>query len=177
MDIEKIVAWIHATSFVVAFIIFVARILTGKTPMHPMLRRVLTSNGAIGVLIGLGLVASGLSFYLNMHKPIWPTDFRNLSLERIRFQTFENEEVVLDGKEIENCRFRNVTFVFHGTKPFILSHNDVDAGGGNLKVKISTGPQYTGALLLYGLYHDACLNKNNGRDCPHLELSEIPSIQ
>ncbi len=41
-------------------------------------------------------------------------------LERIIRHTFTNTTVELDGKSFEDCRFENVTLMFHGTAPFAL---------------------------------------------------------
>jgi hypothetical protein len=96
----------------------------------------------------------------------WEVNLKNL--EPVRFKSFENEAIVLDGKQIEDCKFTNVTFIFKGEKPFMFGHNDVNAGGGPLRIRVGNGPQFTSAALLDGLMHDAC--KGPGMVCPKMEL-------
>jgi len=40
-------------------------------------------------------------------------------------QSFVNEKVVLDNRGFTNCKFRNVTFVYHGTGPVKLENIDI----------------------------------------------------
>jgi hypothetical protein len=122
------------------------------------------------VLICLGVGMSGVSLYLNYlnsERTQWPADFTKL--ERVRFQSFENEEVVLDGKDIENCKFKNVTFVFKGKKPYMLGNNEMNSGGGAIRIRVS-GSQIFGAGLVYGLLEAACTTQDTKFSCPHVEL-------
>jgi hypothetical protein len=94
------------------------------------------------------------------------TEWQNLNkgLEVVQGQTFDNQEVELDGKAFENCSFNSVTFVFKGERPFILANSSIGGGGGPLKFKFTEGPQLTVARVLVGAMKDFC--KNNIINCP-----------
>jgi hypothetical protein len=53
-------------------------------------------------------------------EPVW----KNVKLTTYSNQKFHDELVDLDGKEFSHCTFNNVTFLYHGLKPFSL-HDSV----------------------------------------------------
>jgi hypothetical protein len=121
----------------------------------------------------LALIFSVVGIFVHELTPHKLADWRvNLkNLESVRFKSFENEEIVLDGKQIEDCKFKNVTFIFKGEKPFMFGHNVVDGGGGPIRIKVASGPQFASAALVAGMLDDAC--KEPGMFCPNMKLSMV----
>ncbi len=78
------------------------------------------------------------------------------NLETIMLKNFVNEDIELDGKRFDECTFQNVTFVFRGIKPFVITHNHIDGGGHPIQIKIKKGPQFMGATLASATVRAAC---------------------
>jgi len=96
----------------------------------------------------------------------WEPDQRKL--EPIIMQSFSNQEIILDGKHFDECTFKNVTLVYEGKKPFVLSHNKFDLGGNQMTVKIADGPQFASAGLIKGIMEDLCKSAN--ANCRYIRL-------
>jgi len=83
----------------------------------------------LGLVIALtGVIwqwRGGLTIYnsIQTHPLNWPNPYNP---KQIINQTFENQEVVLDGFSYIDCTFHNVTFVYNGTTPIQFNNNKVD---------------------------------------------------
>jgi len=134
MDIGVIESWIQAAIWVFAFVLWVGRISRGEAKMHPWLKRLLSSNGLIGTVVCLGLLMSAISLYMSYtvnavpksltlnisaYEPQYPAPMRVISN-----QTFEDQEIQLDGFIYQGCTFTNVCFLYDGG-PYGLQNSTV----------------------------------------------------
>lgn len=122
MDIGTIVSWVQAVIWVLALVIYIVRLVSGKSQMPNWIRRTLSSNVTIGVIIACGLMLSGISLYLTRTNG-WMmnvSDWNNYSFKKVSNRTFKSETVDLDGNEFIDCSFDSVTFVYNG-QPFKFS--------------------------------------------------------
>jgi hypothetical protein len=74
----------------------------------------------VGVV--LCLIASGWGFYRSLR--MVPGFESGAKQDPINDKQFFNEEVILDGKHFDRCRFENITFVLKGIKPYSLTNCD-----------------------------------------------------
>ena len=138
MDIGTAVNWTQVLLWLAALGIYVSRITRGKKRMPAWL----LSNRTLGVVIFLGLSATGLSFYFGRSVP----GFRENDYTEVRGKKFSNEKVVLDGNKFEYCEFDNVTFVYDGTAGFAFRFNTI---GGT--IHIETGRRNRGTAYMVAL--------------------------
>ena len=124
MDIGSIAAWIQITLWIIALLLWLGRIFRGETPMPSWMKKMFSSNGLIGTVVALGLIMSAISLYMVYSTNVIPKSFTlNISaydppytapMRVISDQTFENQDVPLDGLIYENCTFSNVCFLYDG---------------------------------------------------------------
>lgn len=74
------------------------------------------------VLKELGWVGRRPEVKLSEPNNLWP--FKDEIAHNILGKNFRNERVLLDKTSFISCKFSNVTFVYNGTGPFHLSHNE-----------------------------------------------------
>lgn len=108
--------------------------------------------------------------------PVTPTAWKKgfNHLELVQGKTFgPDDKVILDGKNINLCRFTGSTFMYDGTAPFLFSDNVIDGNGGPIKIKVLAGPSEGGAALVLGMLQSMC--KDNERSCNlrFLQLEEL----
>lgn len=127
MDISSLVNWLQLGLWVVAAVIYISRLPFVKKRIPKW--GVFSSNKAIGVIIVFGLIATGISFYLNYRERPWEYR-RGENLIEVRNRTYKNEKVVLDGHRYQDCVFENVTFVYNGTADIDFSHNKIGGSRG-----------------------------------------------
>jgi|SRR5215469_3987800 len=148
MDIGTIVSWIQLGVWVIGGVLYVCRILRGRTPMPATVNRILStrilsSNVTLGVVIISGIVLSGFSLYVSHHPPekvkivekVVEKPYRfewhgHVDFTRVVSKTFESQSVLLDGMSYRYCKFNNVTFIWNGTAPFQFDHNIVTGNYG-----------------------------------------------
>ena len=123
----------------------------------------------------ISLIFSSIGWYDSLYKePRQPTDAEWFSygqhLQQIRFKNYSNEEVVLDGMDIQNCTFVGVSFVYKGTKPFIFANNKIDAVHQPIPIKIAPGPAFAGSILTIGLLNEVC--RSGEVNCSRKEAPE-----
>lgn len=117
-----------------------------------------------------------IPYYLNSTSDKAPTTtqwekYRG-SLEVIRDKTFTNQELELDGKDIENCTLVSTTLVYRGKRPFVFAHNKLDLNLHPIEIKIVNGPAMTGATIIAGLLNELCNEKaKQGTPCPALPVN------
>jgi hypothetical protein len=124
MDIGTLVSWIQVVIWVVAVGLWLGRIARGEKTMPLWLKRAFSSNGLVGIVIVLGLIMSGISLYMShsasaipdsitlnisAYNPPYPSPMRVVS-----DQTFEDQQVPLDGIVYQRCTFVNVCFLYSG---------------------------------------------------------------
>jgi hypothetical protein len=150
MDISTVASWIQIVIWSLAFVLWIGRLLRGEATLHPWLKKAFSSNGLIGTVVVLGLVMSGISLYVN-HKP--SSLVLNISaydppypapLRVVSGQTFEDQDIQLDGFIYENCTFKNVCFVYDGSAYGI--HNSTIKGSWKVCVKENTLKNYLALL-------------------------------
>jgi len=160
MDIGAVVSWAQVVLWLAAIIIFIIQIAEGKKTIPT----VIGSRNFLGTMIVLGMITTGVSLYRNYQRETVPTvaqwEKYIDDLRLVRGQTFANQEFELSGKNIVNCKFSNVTFVYDGKRPFIFDHNSVDLAGKQLVVRITDGPQAASAQLVVTLINAACSDQN-----------------
>ena len=54
--------------------------------------------------------------------------FDSTNLIEVKYRSFSNERVLLDGHSYTDCTFTNVKFVYNGTAAFNFNHNTLRAG-------------------------------------------------
>jgi hypothetical protein len=107
VDASDIVNWGTIILWVVAALLYAGRLLRGETVIPTWLSRLLSSNIIIGLVIGLGLVGSAVSMYLNYarnHEHLLEdvtisaySERASQTLQVVSGKTFENENIPLDG--------------------------------------------------------------------------------
>jgi hypothetical protein len=123
--VSTVVNWGTITGWVVAALLYAGRLLRGEAMIPPWLSRILSSNLIIGVVIGLGLLGSAGSLYLNYaqnHERLledvtisaYPQGAAQQTLQVISGLTFENENIPLDGHVYDRCTFINVCLLYDG---------------------------------------------------------------
>lgn len=162
MEIGNIVSWIQLGVWVLAVVYWIARIMTGKTQMHPLVKKTLSSNLLMGIIVILGLGLSVMSLYLNRRQiqpqpaqtqsavPDWS---KYIPTKIVSGQTFRNETVVLDYIEYDDCTFYNVTLEYDGATPIRLSDNSFHG-----VLFHSKNPGIDGMLYMLASFH--LLSKN-----------------
>lgn len=80
--------------------------------------------------------------------PAVPNFANDFKLTVISHQKFYNERVVLDGKSFEDCEFTNVTFVYNGTAPIGLKHNNMN---GTILFATDNSAVSMTTVILYGI--------------------------
>jgi hypothetical protein len=121
----------------------------------------LKSHWPILAMLGLTLLTGAAVLFNYYHNSVtssenWEKERK--SLEEMRFKSYSNGEVELDGKRFENCTFSNVTFVYRGKLPFVMG-NSIILGKSNIKVL--NGPQGNGVIALLMIYN-GCRSNPNG---------------
>jgi hypothetical protein len=115
--------------------------------------------GVTSIIVGLLL---GISSFWS--RPIstsaWESETNHL--ESIVGSTFVNQEVEIDGKHFEDCKFSGVTLVFRGKHLFDISHCEIHAP---LRFKMANGPVFSAARVLWELSADIC-KQSDGKVCP-----------
>lgn len=130
MDIPNIVSWIQLAIWIIGSFLFVLRLalrLAREEAQMPQqrLRKIFSSNTLIGIVIGLGLIGSAASIYLNYvrdHENVledvtiaaYPEGSTQQTLKVVSGQNFENENVPLDGYVYDHCTFTNVCLLYDG---------------------------------------------------------------
>jgi hypothetical protein len=124
MDIATIESWIQAIIWTIAFLLWIGRVARGEVAMHPVLKRIFSSNGLIGTVVMLGLIMSGISLYFSYHVAAIPEELIiNIStyeppysapMRVISNQKFEDQDIPLDGMVYQRCTFTNVCFLYDG---------------------------------------------------------------
>jgi hypothetical protein len=124
MDIGSFVSWIQAALWVIAAALWIARVVRGEAKMQPWLKKLLSSNRLIGTVVLLGLIMSGISLYMSYAVNAFPKSLTlNTSayepqyaapMRVISNQTFEDQEIQLDGFIYQGCTFTNVCFIYDG---------------------------------------------------------------
>jgi hypothetical protein len=124
MDISSVVSWFQFGIWVFALVLWIGRLLRGEIEMHPLVKRIFSSNGLIGVVVIAGLIMSGISLYvsytvnaipkaltvnISKYTPEYPAPTRVIS-----GQKFLDQDVPLDGYIYESCEFDNVCFLYDG---------------------------------------------------------------
>jgi hypothetical protein len=94
-------------------------------------RDVAPSQWAFVVLCAIGIVSFGLNI---ARQAGWlgATEFNynaTQKLEAVVSAAYDNQTVVLDGRDFENCTFDNVTFIYKGTAPFVMTDPHFVNGG------------------------------------------------
>ena len=168
MDWNKMGAIGSLGSFAIGLIIFLVQIWPvpqWRARHKPSVEKAapsLSGAKAISWLLVIGFLLASFSIFtawstITIPTPsAWDEEYNHLEL--VRLQTFSNQEVELDGKQFNSCHFINVTFVYRGLKPFVFDHNDINAGGYQVRINIVKGPQSSGAELIYGFLHTLCQN-------------------
>src|SRR5271154_4485970 len=81
-------------------------------------------------LIAVAFVANVIGWYESSKKTtVFTTEEwleRAKHLELVVNKEISNQEVILDGKSFQDCTFNNVTFIYKGTAPFLLTHNHLN---------------------------------------------------
>jgi hypothetical protein len=95
-----------------------------KIPRVPNSTKVIFGSLAASIL--LSCIAIYSAWTPNTEFPYNPDV--NAKREIIKGKTFDNERVVIDGKDYQDCVFRNVTFKYNGTTPIGFDHNQVEFG-------------------------------------------------
>ncbi len=104
--------------------------------------------------------ALGYDIYDRHHPFPWDEPEKYLNdLQLVRLKTFTNESVELDGKHFEHCHFVNVTFIYRGSKPFLMEDSATDFSD-RIELKIAAGPQYDAAILAQAMITGACRARN-----------------
>jgi hypothetical protein len=113
--------WYFVVSTILAILALLGmdwKLVTGKVSMQPsQSREILLLVAVVGSLIMSGVGWYSLSHIKRFHDI--PLD----KMEVVYGKIFANEKVELDGKKFQNCQFRGVTLVYHGTSGFGLEHN------------------------------------------------------
>jgi hypothetical protein len=79
------------------------------------------------VMLIIGLVAYGTDIADRIYNR--QVDFdANAKLEQVFNRSYQNEIIHLDGKELINCTFDNVTFLYQGSSPFLLAEPHFPSG-------------------------------------------------
>lgn len=78
-------------------------------------------------------------------------------------QAYSNQEIPLDGHQYVHCVFKNVTFIYNGTRPVVFVDNVID--GFNMK---SNSPSVNGTVNIL---------KGMGLLSPHLVINGPASVQ
>jgi hypothetical protein len=116
MDVSDVVNWGTIVSWVVAFVLWMGRLLRGEVSMPVWLDKVFSSNGLIGVVVIAGLLSTGGMMYRNYvmnHERIledvtisaYPPPGVQQNLQVVSGQTFENDSIPLDGHIYDHCTF------------------------------------------------------------------------
>jgi hypothetical protein len=135
-------------------------------------------------LLGVALIALILSL-VGLHRiysiEIVPTPEKWTEymghLQRVRFQAFyPNQEVEIDGKDIEDSSFEDSILVYRGTRPYVLAHNSFR--GKSMTFRVSGGPAGSGAELINSSIAAYC--KDREMICPidgHFNLQIVDKAQ
>ena len=133
-------------------------------------------RGSYSILWACVIVATWVAIgydYYDRHNPAWDAAGTYISnLEVVRFKSFTNETVELDGKHFEHCKFSGVTFVYRGKEPFLLEDNEIEANGKQIELKVSQGPQFAGAVLMQGLINVACRGRSMSCDFVRIDYAK-----
>lgn len=160
----------------------VVAILTyfGIRPKGSLRAVVLSRNWKLAVmllLVAASLGMSGYSLYLTVRGPqlsptAWTEQLNHLKL--IEGKSFgPDDRLILDGKNIQLCKFFGSTLVYRGTAPFLFANNDYDANGGQVKVRVMEGPQGTGARLVWEMLLDTCREHETSCDLAQFDIKEV----
>src|SRR6266436_1349475 len=133
MDLSDVVNWGTILTWTVAVILYIGRLIRGEAIMPKLLSNLLSSNLIIGFVIGLGLAGSIGSMYINYtrdHETLlgdvtisaYPEGSAQQTLQVVFGQTFESENVPLDGHVYDHCTFINVCLLYDGG-PYQLQHS------------------------------------------------------
>jgi hypothetical protein len=125
----------------------------------------------IGVMFVI-MFLNWIPYYLNSMPTSGQWEKYKGSLELIRNKTFTNQELELDGKDIENCTLINTTLIYRGKRPFILMNDIMNLSHHPVEVKIVDGPAMTGAAMVGGLITELCNEyAKEGTPCPALPVN------
>jgi hypothetical protein len=125
MDIGTLTGWIQLAMWIIGALLFAARLLRGEAQLPGWLSKHLSSNGILGTVIGLGLALSATTIYLDYardHEKLlqdvtisaYPEGSGQQTLQLVSGQTFENENIPLDGHVYDHCTFTNVCLLYDG---------------------------------------------------------------
>ncbi len=124
MDISDIVNWGTLAIWFVSLALYILRLATGELTMHPLLKRILSSNVVLGVIIALGLTMSCITLYPKAARQFgWQSTTVTISaydanvnnpLKIVSGQTFEDADVPLDGYSYNDCTFINSCLLYKG---------------------------------------------------------------
>jgi hypothetical protein len=125
MDISDIVNYGTLTSWIVAFALWVGRLVRREKPMPTWLRAALSSNVILAFVIFAGIVGMARCWYTlyeRDHQTIledvtvsaYPEAFETQTLKVMSRQTFDNENIPLDGYAYDHCTFINVCLIYNG---------------------------------------------------------------
>ena len=114
---------------IAGFVLFASLTLIDRWPQIMHKDNTMLQKLALGCLI-LAIVGWGVGHFLptgeSTNEGKAPLeDFKSMNKIPVINKEFMNERVLLDGHSYSNCVFRNVKFIYNGTAPFDLSHNDI----------------------------------------------------
>jgi hypothetical protein len=98
-------------------------------------------------------------------------------LELVWGQRFgPDDRVTLDGKNIENNYFLHSALVFRGTAPFMFANNHYNFNGAPATLRVITGPQGTGASLVWDFIHEVCKGQESSCDLSKIDLQIVDQL-
>jgi hypothetical protein len=132
MDVSDVVNWGTILTWLAAIVLYIGQLIRGETKLPKWLSHFLSSNLIMGFVVGLGFVGSVGSMYINYgrdHEKLltdviisaYPEGPAQQSLQVVSGQTFENENIPLDGHVYDHCTFVNVCLLYDGG-PYQLQH-------------------------------------------------------
>ena len=104
---------------------------------------------SLAVFSSISFLASAWDVYSS------PPKFRRIPLDHlvtVNNQQFANEEIVLDGKDFENCTFTYVTLRMQGKHNFSLQHNTFN---GPIKISYDQTSSALSSALILSILNEA----------------------
>ena len=167
-------SWRVGIFIVAAFCLFCSCLgwLVAHWKNQPLMR--LRRHPVATTVIALSLVLSIYGFYRSLQHPLttsqWEAEYGHL--ETISNQDFRDEEIVLDGKQFQDCNFSGVTFVFKGQHLFLIAHNNIS---GPVHFRIANGAPFTAARLVWETFAEVCQEPKGQWNCPVTAITVRPT--
>jgi hypothetical protein len=123
MDTTTIATWVQLAIWLFAFVVYIVRLLKGEARMPHWIQQHVSLNVVLAVLIAIGILGNAVVLILDYRErhfledvsvSAYPAPGVSQNLAVVSNETFENENVPLDGRIFDHCTFVNVCLLYDG---------------------------------------------------------------